>query len=149
MAVMILFCLISRFNITLTSNRYYLDWYLCFDVEQFSMKCLKQCRLVWFYVTQSFDWSRKLAPSSQPIKCKAKNNFDFVIRVFPLHKKFVCFQFVFSLANDNVNLIGRSLKGLPQNSKRQSGFCFGFFPGGDRPSPGFSWFSPRKSPQNR
>lgn len=115
MAVMILFCLISRFNITLTSNRYYLYWYLCFDVEQFSIKCLKQCRLVWFYVTQPFDWSRKLAPSSQPIKCKAKNNFDFVIRVFPLHKKFVCFQFVFSLANDNVNLIGRC-----------DYFCFGF-----------------------
>ena len=28
-----------------------------------------------------------------------------------------------------------SLKGLPQNSKRQTGFCFGFFPGGDRPTP--------------
>ena len=28
-----------------------------------------------------------------------------------------------------------SFKGLPQNSKRQTGFCFGFFPGGDRPTP--------------
>ena len=40
-----------------------------------------------------------------------------------------------------------SLKGLPQNSKRQTSFCFGFFPGGDRPPPGFSWFSLRKSLQ--
>ena len=109
---MVLFCLISRFSITLTSNRYYIDCYLCFDVEQFSIECLKQFWFglvwqVWFYVTQPLDWSRKLAPSSQPIKCKAKNNFDLVIRVFPLHKKFVCFQFVFSLANDNFNLIGR------------------------------------------
>ena len=29
------------------------------------------------------------------------------------------------------------LKGLLQNSKRQTCFCFGFFPGGDRPPP---WF---------
>ena len=107
MAVMVLFCLISRFSITLTSNRYYIDWYLCFDAEKFSIECLKQFGLVWFYVTQPLDWFRKLTPSSHTIKCKAKNNFDLVIRVFPLHKKFVCFQFLFSLANDNVNLIGR------------------------------------------
>ena len=38
-----------------------------------------------------------------------------------------------------------SLKGLPQNSKRQTGFCFGFFRGEIDHAPGFSWFSPRKS----
>ena len=42
-----------------------------------------------------------------------------------------------------------SLKGLPQNSKRQSSFRFGFIRGEiDHPLPGFSWFSLRKSPQN-
>ena len=56
-------------------------------------------------------------PFSQPIRCKAKINCDFVIRVFPRLKKSACFQFVFSLANDNVNCIGRCdyIK-----------FCFGF-----------------------
>ena len=33
-----------------------------------------------------------------------------------------------------------SLKGLPQNSNRQTGFRFWFFPGEDRPTPGFSRF---------
>ena len=28
-----------------------------------------------------------------------------------------------------ISMIFASLKGLPQNSKRQSGFCFGFFRG--------------------
>ena len=40
-------------------------------------------------------------------------------------------------------------KGSTQNSKRQTGFCFGFFPGRDRPPPGFSWFPLRKSLQRR
>ena len=38
-----------------------------------------------------------------------------VIRVFPRLKKFPCFQFVFSLTNDNVYLIGLC-----------DYFCFGF-----------------------
>ena len=41
-----------------------------------------------------------------------------------------------------------SLK-LPQNSKTQTAFCFGFFRGEiDQPSD-YAWFSPRKSLQNR
>ena len=42
-----------------------------------------------------------------------------------------------------------SLKGLPQNSRRQTGFCFGFFRGEIDHPPRFSWFSPKKSLQNR
>ena len=38
-----------------------------------------------------------------------------------------------------------SLKGLPQNLKGQTGFCFGFFRGKIDHPPGFSWFSPRKN----
>ena len=33
--------------------------------------------------------------------------------------------------------------------KRQTGFCFGFYRGEIDHPPGFSWFSPRKSLQNR
>ena len=35
------------------------------------------------------DWSRKLAPSCQPIRCKSENNRDLVTRVFPRFKQFV------------------------------------------------------------
>ena len=42
-------------------------------------------------------WSKKLAPLSQPIKCKTKTNHDLVIRVFPRFGKFVWFNFEFSL----------------------------------------------------
>ena len=44
-----------------------------------------------------------------------------------------------------------NLKGLPRDSKRQTGFCFGFFRGGggNKQPPCFSWFTPRKSLQNR
>ena len=59
------------------------------------------------------------------------------------------YQFaVYSQENVNFNVVhielsGKQclktdgLKGLLQNSKRQTCFCFGFFPGGDRPPP---WF---------
>ena len=39
--------------------------------------------LRWICLTISFDWSRKLAPSSRPIRCKAKINRDLITRVFP------------------------------------------------------------------
>ena len=37
-------------------------------------------------------------------------------------------------------------KGSTPKLKKTKCFLFWFFPGGDWPSPGFSWFSPRKSP---
>ena len=40
-------------------------------------------------------------------------------------------------------------KGYTPKLKKTKWFLFWFFPGGDWPSPGFSWFSPRKSLQNR
>ena len=40
-------------------------------------------------------------------------------------------------------------KGSTPKLKKTNWFLFWFFPGGDRPPPGFSWFSPRKSLQNR
>ena len=38
-------------------------------------------------------------------------------------------------------------KGSTPKLKKTDWFLFWFFPGGDRPPPGFSWFSPRKSLQ--
>ena len=38
-------------------------------------------------------------------------------------------------------------KGSTSKLKKTNRFLFWFFPGGDRPPPGFSWFSPRKSLQ--
>ena len=61
-------------------------------------------RFNWFYLTLLCDWSRKLAPSFEQIRCKNKNNCDaLVIRVFPRFKQFGCFHFEFSLAIDNAN----------------------------------------------
>ena len=60
--------------------------------------------LLWFYITMLCDWSKKLAPPSQPIRCKTKNNRDPVTCIFPRFKQLACFHFEFSFANDNVNL---------------------------------------------
>ena len=60
--------------------------------------------LFWFWLTLLSDWSRKLAPSSQPIRYKTKNKRGMVNRVFPRFKQLACFNFEFSLANDDVNL---------------------------------------------
>ena len=60
--------------------------------------------LFWFWLTLLSDWSKKLTPSSQPIRYRTKNKRGMVIRVFPRFKKLACFNFEFSLANDDVNL---------------------------------------------
>ena len=53
----------------------FLGWsHFQFSVESKSI-------LLWFSFTSFCDWSTKLAPLSQPIRCKTKNNRDFVIRV--------------------------------------------------------------------
>ena len=39
--------------------------------------------LYWFCFTTLCDWSRKLAPPSQPIRCKTKTNRDLVTLRFP------------------------------------------------------------------
>ena len=39
--------------------------------------------LLWFCFTALCDWSRKLAPPSQPIRSKTKTNRSLVIHVFP------------------------------------------------------------------
>ena len=43
--------------------------------------------LLWFCFTLLCDWSKKLAPQSQPIKWKTKTNLSLVTRVLPLVKQ--------------------------------------------------------------
>ena len=53
---------------------------------------------LWFSFSSLYDWSRKLAPLSQPINFKTKSNRDSVTRVFPRFMQFASFYFDFSLA---------------------------------------------------
>ena len=48
-------------------------------------------QLLWLYLTLLCDW-----PSSQPIRCKTKNNCVLINRIFPRFKQFVYFHFEFS-----------------------------------------------------
>ena len=54
--------------------------------------------LLWFCSSLLCDWSTKLQPLSQPIRCKAKTNHDLISCVFPRFKQFARFYFEFSLA---------------------------------------------------
>ena len=60
--------------------------------------------LHWFCFTRLCDWSRKLAPSSQPIRRKTKTNRDLVTRVFPRLRPVTCIYFEFSLVRSNIYL---------------------------------------------
>ena len=50
-------------------------------------------KLLCFYSTSLLDWSRKLAPPYQPIRCKTKFNHDLVACVFPRFGSLVGFTF--------------------------------------------------------
>ena len=51
----------------------------------------------WFCFTSLCDWSRDLAPLSQPIKSKTKANLDSVAHVFPRFRQLDCFYLELSL----------------------------------------------------
>ena len=57
-----------------------------------------------FCFTTLCDWSRKLAPSSQPIRSKTKTNRDLVTGVFPRLREFTCVYFEFSLVRCDIYL---------------------------------------------
>ena len=50
-----------------------------------------QYRIVWSYFTSLYDWARKLAPSSHPIRYQTETNYDLVACVFPRFRQVVCF----------------------------------------------------------
>ena len=72
--------------------------------------CSKSVRAIffpglhWFWFTMHCDWSRKLAPPSQPIRCKTKTNHDLVTHVFPRLSPVTCVYFEFLLAPSDIFL---------------------------------------------
>ena len=53
---------------------------------------------LWFCFTFLCDWSRKIVPLNQPIRCKTNTNLDLVASVFPRFAWLACSHSVFSLA---------------------------------------------------
>ena len=83
-------------------------------------KVIQGYGLRWFCFSSLCNWSRKLAPTSQPIRCKTKiKHDDLVTRVFPRFKQFGCFHFEFSMAPCDISFL---LIGCCDNSG------FGFTP---------------------
>ena len=69
------------------------------------MSCVKSNPgLLWFYCTSLCDWSRELAPLSQPIRFKTKSNRDLVPGVFWRYDQFASFYCDFSLAPRDIFL---------------------------------------------
>ena len=52
-----------------------------------------QYRIVWSYFTSLYDWARKLAPSSHPIRYQTETNYDSVTCVFPRFSRSFVFTF--------------------------------------------------------
>ena len=75
---------------------------LIVSIELFSIVCQKKSGIALVFFISICDWSRKLVPLFQPIRCKTKTNHDYshelVARVFPRFSQFGCFYFKFSLA---------------------------------------------------
>ena len=94
--------------------RYYDDDIILFD----SYKCNFQ--LFWFCFTQPFDWSRKLAPSFQPIRLKTVNYSRLGrARLFrALHNVFVTFSFPINGSSDYFHLCSVRYTRADQNQLR-------------------------------
>ena len=60
--------------------------------SNFQLSVESDSGLVWFHLSSHCYWSRRFAPSPQPIRCKTKNNRDLVRRIFPRFKQFACFH---------------------------------------------------------
>ena len=55
--------------------------------------------LLWFCLTTLCDWLIKLAPLSQPMRCKTKTNRASLARVFPRLAPVTCIYFAFWLVH--------------------------------------------------
>ena len=90
---------ISSFQDYITSPRFS-DFTIDNYKEKFSIE------RICFCFSSLFDWSRKLAPFSQPITSKNKTNQDFVASVFPRFiRQFVRLYFEFSLARTIISFL--------------------------------------------
>ena len=134
--------LVQRHEDRETWNLIVLKYYVAFRAVNYSLTGKKNCGLVCYLLVDIFtSFCLKKCITSQeqgytPFKTKLKCVHESTRQscYIPSHR------FQWNLA---------SLKDLPQNSKRQIGFCFGFFRGEIDNPPGFSWFLPGKSLQNR
>ena len=67
-------------------------------MEQFRLSVQRNLGLLCLCFTLLYDWSRKLASLSQPIRCGTITNNCLVVRVFPRFRQFDYFYCAFSLA---------------------------------------------------
>ena len=56
-----------------------------------SIEYQRNTGLLWSHFTSLYDWARKLAPSSHPIRYQTETNYDLVACVFPRFRQVVCF----------------------------------------------------------
>ena len=69
-----------------------------YRMEQFRLSVQRNLGLLCLCFTLLYDWSRKLASLSQPIRCRTITNNCLVVRVFPRFRQFDYFYCAFSLA---------------------------------------------------
>ena len=69
-----------------------------YRMEQFRLSVQRNLGLLCLCFTLLYDWSRKLASLSQPIRCRTITNNCLVVRVFPRFRQFGYFYCAFSLA---------------------------------------------------
>ena len=69
-----------------------------YRMEQFRLSVQRNPGLLCLWFTLLYDWSRKLASLSQPIRCGTITNNCLVVRVFPRFRQFDYFYCAFSLA---------------------------------------------------
>ena len=77
--------------------------------KNFQLSVQSDLGLLSFCFTSRFDWSRKLMPFSQPIRCNTQTNHDLVARVFPRFRQIGRFysEFLLRLNGMFLLLIGR------------------------------------------
>ena len=71
------------------------------DQSNFQLNVESNTEPLWFYITLLCD-EKKTRAILQPIRCKTKDNRDFVTRVFPHFRPAARFHLEFSSANDYV-----------------------------------------------
>ena len=74
-----------------------LSWCTYRAIFNWLSKVIAELLRFCFTIATLYDWLRKLAPSTQPIRCKTKTNCDLVARVFPRFLPVACICFEFSL----------------------------------------------------
>ena len=70
---------------------FYFELRLCItDLSSFQLSVESYPGFHWFCLITLCDWSKNLAPLSQPIRCKTKTNHDLVTHVFTRLRPVTC-----------------------------------------------------------